>query len=84
MTEIIPQKPMGIIEAAEFTGLSKNYIYKLICLGKIPCYKPTGGRVFFKREELEQFIFRGRRAADFELSEQADNILNRAGQESPG
>jgi excisionase family DNA binding protein len=74
---------MGIVEAAEFTGLSKNYIYKLIYLGKIPCYKPTGGRVFFKREELEQFVFRGRHAADFELFEQADNILNRAGKESP-
>jgi excisionase family DNA binding protein len=83
MTEITPQKPMGIVEAAEFTGLSKTYLYKLIHLGKIPCYKPTGGKVFFKREELTAFVFRGRHAADFELLEQADNILNRAGQEAP-
>jgi excisionase family DNA binding protein len=69
-------KPMGIIEVAEFTGLSRAYIYKLICLKKIPHYKPLGGRVFFKREELEQFIFRGKQSADYELSEQANGILN--------
>jgi excisionase family DNA binding protein len=70
------ERPMGVAEAAAFTGLSPNYIYKLIHLRKIPCYKPTGGRVFFKREELEEFVFRGRTAADYEISEKADSILN--------
>jgi excisionase family DNA binding protein len=76
---IITERPLGIAEAAEFTGLSKNYLYKLIHLGKIPHYKPTGGRVFFKRDELERFVFRGRAAADYELREQADQLLNHRG-----
>jgi len=66
---------MNVAEAAEFTGLSKAYIYKLVHLGKIPCYKPWGGRVFFKQNELEQFIFRGRKSADYELLEGADRLL---------
>jgi excisionase family DNA binding protein len=70
------EKPLGIAEAAEFTGLSKNYLYKLVHLRRIPCYKPTGGKVFFKREELEEFIFRGRNSADYEFAEKADRILN--------
>ena len=70
-----PQKPISVSAAAEFCGLSKTYLYKLIHLGKIPCYKPAGGRVFFKQEELEAFIFRGRKAADYELAEQADSLL---------
>jgi excisionase family DNA binding protein len=69
------QKPMGVTEAAEFTGLSKAYIYKLVHLGKMPCYKPWGGRVFFKQAELEQFTFRGRKSADYELLEEADRLL---------
>jgi excisionase family DNA binding protein len=77
MTETITQKPMGVSEAAEFTGLKPSYLYKLIHLGKIPCYKPTGGRVFFKREELEQFVFRGKQSADYELATDADRALNR-------
>jgi excisionase family DNA binding protein len=77
MTETTVQKPIGVAEAAEFTGLKLSYLYKLIHLKRIPHYKPTGGRVFFKREELEQFIFRGRSAADYELSEAADRALNK-------
>jgi excisionase family DNA binding protein len=76
MSEIIIQKPLGVSEAAEFLGLSRAYIYKLIHLKKIPAYKPTGGRVFFKRAELEAFVFRGKVSADYELSAKADRLLN--------
>ena len=60
------QRPMTSDEAAAFTGLKKNYLYKLICQGKIPCYKPNGGRGYFKPSELESFLFRNRKAADYE------------------
>ena len=60
------QKALGVKEAVVFTGLTRNYIYKLIHQKKIPHYKPTGGRVFFKQEELESFIFRNRQAASYE------------------
>ena len=73
------EKALTIDEAAKFTGLSKNYLYKLIHQGKIPHYKPMGGRVYFKQEDLEAFIFRGRRAADYELQARAEEILNRSG-----
>jgi len=60
------QKALTVDEAAMFTGLSKNYIYKLIHQQKVPYYKPLGGRVFFKQDELEAFIFRNRQNADYE------------------
>ena len=53
-------------EAAAFLGLTRAYIYKLVYLKKIPYYKPMGGRLFFKQEELEAFLFRKRQAADYE------------------
>ncbi|MDR1100391.1 MAG: helix-turn-helix domain-containing protein [Treponema sp.] len=77
MAEIL-ERPMGIVEAAAFTGLSKNYLYKLVYLKKIPFYKPNNGRIFFKQEELEQFIFRGRTSADYEVAEKADRVLNKS------
>jgi excisionase family DNA binding protein len=77
MIETTVQKPLSITEAAEFLGLKPSYLYKLIHLGRIPHYKPIGKRVFFKREELEAFIFRGRSSADYELLEKADGLLNR-------
>jgi len=60
------QKPLTIDEAAEFTGLKKTYIYRLVYEKKIPHYKPLGGRLYFKLKELEDFIFRNRMSADYE------------------
>jgi len=73
------QKVLSISEAATFTGLSKAYLYKLCHQRKIPFYKPLNGRVFFKQDELESFIFRGRRAADYELESRAESLLNKSG-----
>jgi excisionase family DNA binding protein len=75
MQEQTMTKPLSIEEAAGFTGLSKAYLYKLVHLGKVPCYKPTGGRVFFKQSELEEFIFQGRQSADYELRDGAGKFL---------
>jgi excisionase family DNA binding protein len=72
----LSERPLGIAEAAEFLGLSKNYLHKLCHLGKITFYKPGGGRVLFKMDDLEQYAFRNRRAADYELSDKADQVLN--------
>ena len=60
------RKALSVNEASQFTGLSRNYLYKLVHQKKIPCYKPMGGRVFFKQEELEAFIFRNRQSAEYE------------------
>jgi len=60
------RKALTVVEAAAFTGLSQNYIYKLIHQKRIPFYKPMGGRVFFKQDELEGFIFRNRSGANYE------------------
>ena len=57
---------LNIEEASLFTGLAKNYLYKLVHQKKIPFYKPLGGRLFFKREELEAFLFRNRQGVNEE------------------
>lgn len=65
-------------EAAAFLGFSLQYLYKLAEARKITSYKPTGRFLYFKREDLERFIEKGRIPADYELREKADGILNRA------
>lgn len=58
-------------EAAEFTGLSKSHIYHLTSTGEIPCYRPTGRRVFFNREELKKWLLRNRNRTAEELEAEA-------------
>lgn len=69
------KKPLTIDDAIAFTGYRRSYLYKLMSQGRIPYYRPTNGKAFFLQEDLEAFLLRGRRAADYELAAQADATL---------
>ncbi|MDR0316342.1 MAG: helix-turn-helix domain-containing protein [Treponema sp.] len=69
-------KPLTLKDAMELTGFSRSYIYKLVHWKKIPYHKPTGGRLFFKQNELEEFCYRGKHLADYEIEDAANAILN--------
>jgi excisionase family DNA binding protein len=77
MTETV-QKPLNVQEAAAFLRLKPSYIYNLVHFGRLTAYKPGGKILFFKQEDLERFAFRNKKTADFELAEQADQLINRA------
>jgi len=70
------RKPLSLKEAAAYLGLKPKYCYKLVFLGKLTYYKPTGGKLYFLQEDLDSYIRRNRRAADYELRDRADAILN--------
>ena len=69
--------PIRIDRVVELTGYSRSYIYKLMHWKKIPYYRPNNGRAFFYENEIINFLHRGRQYTDYELSEQAEAILNR-------
>ncbi len=79
MNPILTDKPLTVEQAAEYTGFSKAYVYKLCHLNKLPHFKPEGGRILFSLTDLKAFCFRNRQAAEYELQEQADAILNKRG-----
>lgn len=71
---ISEKTPMTVEQAANFTGFSKAYIYKLIGAGKIPSYKPDSsrqGKVILCKEELQNFLFANKWASNEELREKA-------------
>jgi hypothetical protein len=70
--ELIDKEPLTLKEAAAFTGLSKK---------KIPYYKPFGRKIYFKRSELETFLFSNRHATNQEISDMADELLNKNAKE---
>jgi excisionase family DNA binding protein len=54
--DITTKNVLNFDEAVEYTGFKRSYLYKLTATGKIPCYRPYGKMLFFKREELEEFL----------------------------
>jgi excisionase family DNA binding protein len=73
------EKPLNVQAAAAFLGLKPSYIYNLVHFGKLTAYKPGGKVLRFRQSDLEAYIYRNRQAANFELTEKAEGILNKTG-----
>jgi excisionase family DNA binding protein len=64
-------------EAAQYLHTTVLYLRKLVCYGKLPSYSPNGGHVLFLKSDLDAYIMRSRRAATWELQENAAAILSK-------
>lgn len=62
-------------QAAAYLGIRKSYLYKLCHLGRVPFYRPSNGKSWFDADDLDRYLDRGRRAADYELADRADALL---------
>lgn len=65
---------MTAAEAAAYLGFTVNSLYNKCSQRIIPHYKPNGGRLFFKREELDRWIAAGRVATEAEVQQKAENM----------
>ncbi|MDR1901170.1 MAG: helix-turn-helix domain-containing protein [Treponema sp.] len=74
--ERVREPPINMKRVLELTGYTRSYIYKLVHWKKIPCRKPTNGRLFFYESEVLDFLARNKQSADYEVSEAANAILN--------
>jgi len=66
---------MNMKQVMELTGYTQSYIYNLVHKKMIPVYKPNGGKLFFVKEEIEQWLLGGRQMTSQEMNAAADKIL---------
>ena len=62
---------LSIEECATFTSLSVAHLYRLTSQRTIPFYKPMGGKIYFKKSEIENWLLQGRQATNEEIINQA-------------
>lgn len=43
-------------QVRQLLGVSSSYLYKCSSQGKIPCYRPTKGKLFFKKDEVLEWL----------------------------
>jgi excisionase family DNA binding protein len=56
MAGLASKEVLTFEEAANFTGMSRSYLYKLTSTKQVPHYKPSGKMVYFNRAELEAWL----------------------------
>ena len=43
-------------QVKKLLGVSTSFLYKCTSQGKIPCYRPTKGKLYFKKDEVLKWI----------------------------
>ena len=77
INEICAKAVLSLPNAGIYTGIPKSTLYKLTASRKIPHSKPTGGKLYFDRLDLDNFLRGNRVATREELDDQANKNLKR-------
>ena len=72
----IQKNVLNFSEVKLYTNLSTSYLYQLTSTGGIPCYKPSGKHLYFKREEVEKWLLSNRKATNIEIDELASTHIS--------
>ena len=47
-------------EVCKYTGYKKSYIYQLTSKNKVPYSRPSGGSIFFDREDIDSWLLQNK------------------------
>lgn len=62
-------------EACKYIDVSASHLYKLTSARQIPHFCPQGKKLYFKREELDEWLLRNRQSTSQEAEQQVDEEL---------
>jgi excisionase family DNA binding protein len=68
-------KPLDLGEGAAYLHISKSHLYQLTSHGLIGHYKPAGKKIYFRKEDLDAYLLRNRRAAAEEIEQAAASYI---------
>lgn len=69
-----PRKILSLADFCEYTGLSKQTVYKLTSTQGVP-HSKRGRRIFFDREKVDTWILENQVATHSEIQQQAKEYL---------
>lgn len=71
------KKVLTFDELAEYTGLSKSYLYKLTASATIPHSKPSGKVLFFEKEKIDKWLLDNHIKSEQELVDEANSYTSK-------
>jgi len=77
--QTMQKKVLNFNEACTYLELSQSHLYKLTSTGAVPHYKPNGKKIYFQREELDNWLLRNRMNSRDEIEQQAADYLIKKG-----
>lgn len=74
---VLEKEFLTLEEAADYLSLSKSAMYKMTSKREIPFYNPGGKKIYFKREELNNWIISGKVNSSLEVELVMTSYLSR-------
>lgn len=76
---LVRKSILNFNETCQYLELSQSHLYKLTSTGAVPHYKPNGKKIYFKREELDDWLLRNRSTTQEEVETQAATFIIKKG-----
>lgn len=77
--QAMQKQVLNFNDACIYLELSQSHLYKLTSTGSIPHYKPNGKKLYFNRQELDNWLLRNRSNSTDEIEHEAANYLIKKG-----
>lgn len=74
---ILKKEILTLEEVAWYLNFSKSSIYKLTSKREIPFYSPGGKKLYFKKSEIDDWIYKSKVTPNDELENEVENYLSR-------
>ncbi|SNB12281.1 putative excisionase [Flavobacterium psychrophilum] len=73
----LSKEVLTLEEAAEYLQLSKSCLYKMTSNKEISHYVPGGKKIYFRRTELDNWVFNSKVTPSSEFDKEIENYLGR-------
>ena len=67
---------LNFAEACQYLDISESHMYKLTCRKQIPHFCPQGKKLYFNRQELDQWLQQHRQVTKDEIDKAATDYIN--------
>lgn len=74
---LLQKTVLNFNEACKYLDVSPSHLYKLTSTKHIPHFCPQGKKLYFKREELDNWLQRNRKSAADEIDQMAADYVIR-------
>ena len=76
---LLKKEVLNFNETALYLEVSHSHLYKLTSTGAIPAYKPNGKKLYFNRQELDEWLLSNKQSSTDEIHQKADEFQMKTG-----
>lgn len=74
---VLSKEVLSFDEAKKYLNVSESFLYKKTSQGEIPHYKPTNGKLYFHKSELESWVLNSNLMSTELMADTAKSIVNK-------